>query len=358
VSLTIVLGTSRCGSTMLSRMLHLHPEVLSISEFWNCFRETIGGIPSHDMSGEEFWQTITGPAPFYDDLIRSRIKQDEDLRPFPSRFNYITGMPPFARILATFVPDGPDPLYDELAPEVSSWPQRPVAEHCAALFTEIAVKLGRGVIAERSGGSLIHAAFLLQQFPQARFVFLHRNGPDTALSMSRHPIVRIYVMRIIASAIENSSSEPAALLEMLPASIKIKNIREFEGLIAPPYDRERFLAFPLPLSCFGWFWSDLTQTGAAEIRGINPDKWMPLRYERLLKDTRAEMTRLADFIGVPAEPQWLDKTCEFANPGRSGSAEAQLIPDDLAALRDSCVAGAQAFDRLESEHLASAVPAT
>jgi hypothetical protein len=357
VSLTIVLGTSRCGSTMLSRMLNMHPEVLSISEFWNCFLETVDHIPTREMSGAEFWQTITGPAPFYDELVRSRIKRDEDLRPFRSRFNFITGMPPFCRILAMTTLEDPDALYDELAEDVSSWPQRPTIEHCTELFGAVASRLGRGVIVERSGGSLVYAALLLQQFPQARFVFLHRNGPDTALSMSRHPIVRIHVMKIIASAVENSSGEPAALLDMLPASAKVKNIRQFEGLIAPPYDRERFLAFPLPLSCFGWFWSDLTQSGAAEIRSIRPDQWMPLRYERLLEDTRAEMTRLADFIGAPAEPQWLDKTCEFANPGRSGSAATQLLPGDLAALRDSCAPGARAFDLLESQHMASAVPA-
>jgi hypothetical protein len=357
VSLTIVLGTSRCGSTMLSRMLHMHPEVLSISEFWNCFLETIGHIPTHDMSGEEFWQTITGPAPFYDDLIRSRIKQDENLRPFPSRFNYITGMPPFCRILAMTTLEDPDPLYDELAPEVSSWPSRPTTEHCAALFTAVAAKLGRRVVVERSGGSLIHTALLLRQFPQARFVFLHRDGLDTALSMSRHPIVRIHVMQILASAIKNSSPDPEALLKMFPASTMAKNIQEFDGLITPPYDRDRFLEFPIPVACFGWFWSDLTRTGATEIRGITPDKWIPMRYERLTNDTRAELTRLADFIGVPSEPQWLDKACEFANPGRAGSAAAQLLPGDLAALRDACTAGAQAFDLLESEHMALAASA-
>jgi hypothetical protein len=37
VPLTIVAGTGRCGSTMLSRVLQVHPDVLSISEFWSVF---------------------------------------------------------------------------------------------------------------------------------------------------------------------------------------------------------------------------------------------------------------------------------------------------------------------------------
>jgi hypothetical protein len=30
-----------------------------------------------------------------------------------------------------------------------------------------------------------------------------------------------------------------------------------------------------------------------------------MRYERLISDAQAELSRLADFIGVPADPDWL-----------------------------------------------------
>ena len=36
---TYVVGTGRCGSTMLSNMLREHPKVLSISEFFGFVRE-------------------------------------------------------------------------------------------------------------------------------------------------------------------------------------------------------------------------------------------------------------------------------------------------------------------------------
>src|SRR5580658_3590333 len=69
--LTIVLGTGRCGSTMLSHLLAMHPEVLSMSEFWNCFeeyadefaREANTVLPGHDMTGAEFWGRLINSIP-------------------------------------------------------------------------------------------------------------------------------------------------------------------------------------------------------------------------------------------------------------------------------------------------------
>jgi len=355
--LTFVLGTSRCGSTMLSKMLDMHPEVLSVSEFWNCFLETVEHIPTRDMTGEEFWQTINAPDPFYDELIRTRIKQDENIRPFPSRFSYIDGMPPFCRILAMTTGESPDDLYDELAPVVSAWPSRSTAAQCAALFKAMADRLGRPVIVERSGGSLLYSELLLREFSRDRFVFLSRDGADTSVSMSRHPIIRIHVMRILAEAIEKGSGEPESFLNLFPVATRMKNRQEFQGLIGPPYDRERFLNFPIPIAAFGWFWSDLTRTGVTGIRSVGPAEWMPLRYEDLLTDNRAQLTRLAEFLGVAADPGWLDKTSSFANPGRLGSAAAQLLPGDYAELTEACRPGAEAFDALESEfHTAAAAP--
>lgn len=344
MSLTIVVGSSRCGSTMLSRMLAMHPRVLSISEFWNIFLETEGHIPTQDMGGEEFWRRITAPAPQFDGLVTARIIKNPLV--FESRFSYATGMPSLCRILAWSVSGSPDPLYDSLAAVVPAWPARPVALHCRALFAELAAALGRPVIVERTGGSLYHVELLLEQYPEARFVFLHRDGPDVALSMSRHPTNRLAAMRTLAGAL--SSSSPSDI-EMVPPELRMINPAEFEGLTDPPYDKRRFLGFQLPLTYYGGMWSIMTRMGTRELRTVPRDKLLIMRYETLLTDPRAELSRLAAFMEMPADPQWLDKNSEFANPKRIGSAAAGVHPMDLAALRASCAVGNRAFDQLESE---------
>lgn len=350
--LTIVVGTGRCGSTMLSRMLHMHPEVLSLSEFWSMFLHSESSIPTHDMSGEEFWQRMAEPDPGADGLALMGIQLAENVYPFDrGRFDPATGVPAICGVLASLT-DDPDALYDKLAPEVSAWPRRPMADHCRALFADLAVMFGRRVVVERSGGTLSQMLVLREQFPEARFVFLHRDGPDCALSMSRNHAFRLVAMRIAASVIDG----PSSLGFPLPAKIMEADSGDLKDLISPPFDRERFLAYPLPLTFFAWMWSRMTLSGTNEIRKVRRDGWMTLRYERLLNSTRTELTRLAGFIGVPAERQWLSKACEFVDPRHVGVAIKQLHPGALATLRASCTAGIKAFDLLESEHMTLAKP--
>lgn len=349
MSLAIVVGTGRCGSTMLTRMLSMHPDVLSIGEFWNCFLDNEGLIPAHEMSGAEFWRKLTTPAASYDALVRAGIKTDDHIEPILTRFDYVTGMPPLCRVLARLTGESPDPLYDKLAPQVSAWPRRPMADHCRALFAELAARLGRPVIVERSGGSLGNTALLCEMFPEARFVFLHRDGPDAALSMSRYPTFRLSAIRELAGIVAKSTRKD---LEQFPPEIRDARPEDFKGLTEPPFNAERFGKFPVPLPFFGWMWANTTRTGTREIRKVPPERWMTLRYERLLSDTRTELTRLVGFIGVSSDENWLSSTCERVNPGRSGSASGQLHPGDLAALRSVTAAANRAFDLLESEHSA------
>lgn len=351
MSLTFVIGTSRCGSTMLSRMLAAHPDVLSISEFWRCFLETDGYIPTHEMTGEEFWQRLAKTAPLYDALVVARIKRDEEVQPFQSRYNYAIGMPAFCRILAWSTDKPPDELYDSLAAEVSAWPSRPMAEQCRALFAGLAARLGRRVIVERTGGSLYDIELLLKEFPEARFVFLHRDGPDTVLSMSRYPVVRLTALRELAASL--SSSSPSEL-EMVPAELRNTRPEDFKGIIEPPYDKVRFMTFPVPLTYYAGMWSMMTRMGTRELRRVPRDRRMTLRYEHLLKDTRAELAGLAEFMDIPLDSGWLDWACKFVDTGRIGSATAKIHPSDLAPLRAACVAGNRAFDLLEAEHATSA----
>jgi hypothetical protein len=352
--LTIVLGTSRCGSTMLSRLLAAHPEVLSISEFWEIFLDTDEAIPTHDMTGAEFWERLTRIAPSYDGLVVSGIKKDEEVQPFPSRFNYNTGMPALVRILNWLTLEPPDPLYDELASVVSSWPKQSMADNCYAMFAYLATRLDHRVIVERTGGSLNQVEFLLEHFPDARYVFLHRDGPDTALSMSRYPTLRLMAFKYLADALagDSESLDP----EMWPEEVRSASPGEFESLVGPPFDRERFMTYPIPLPFFGAMWSTMTRTGTREIRRVPRDRLLTLRYERLLTEPRTELTRVANFIGVPADSQWLDLVCPYVDTGRAGSAAAQLHPIDLVALRGVCVSGSRAFELLESEQAASTEP--
>jgi hypothetical protein len=344
VSLTFVVGTGRCGSTMLSRVLHLHPDVLSVSELFHLLMDG-NEIVSRPMDGRELWRRLTEVSPNLDGLIQAGLKTPEVAYPYEfGRFNPVDGVPGICHHVLSLISDDPDTLFDRLAAEVPAWPQRPAADQYRALFATLAGMLGRRVIVERSGGSLIQVAQLRQLFPEARFVLIYRDGPDCALSMSRHSAMRLVGMTYAAALAAPPPPEPASVGDAIAAAPE-----EFDGLLAPPFDAERFMSYPIPLSIFGWMWSVATRDGVNAFRQIAPDVRMGMKYEQLIADPRPRLARLAQFIGAAAAPQWLDKAAALIDPGRSGRAASDLDPQVLADLRVSCAPGTRVLASLESE---------
>src|SRR5262249_34040512 len=159
----------------------------------------------------------------------------------------------------------------QLAAEVPGWPARSAASQYRALFSYLADHLGRTVVVERSGASLVMVRLAHELYPDARFVHLYRDGPDCALSMSRHPGFRRETL--LRAALRRPGLQWAEEAEAaLPA--------EFAGLIAPPIDIERLMAYPIPLDLFGrGWWSPMIEAGAAALNDLPPGRWTGLRYE-------------------------------------------------------------------------------
>jgi hypothetical protein len=336
--LTFVVGTGRCGSTMLSRILHGHPDVLSLSEFFGAMyfsSNNLNELP--DMDGEEVWQVMSAPDPFMDSALRAGLPMSEIVYPRGGRFTLYTGIPKICGIVLPSLTDDPDALYDRLAAEVPRWGRRSAAGHCLALFGFLADVLDRTVVVERTGLSLPYVQMLHEDFPQARFVHLYRDGPDCALSMSRHPAFRYFTF-FRAAALEAGLPWPSPYITILASLTE-----EFAGILPSPVDAERFMAYPLPLIWFGEQWAQATTTGMAALREMPGDLWMSLRYEDLLAEPEAELTRLAEFAGVPPSPDWLAAGQRLIHQRRTGTARASLDPDTLRALERVCAPGTQAI---------------
>jgi hypothetical protein len=342
---------------MLSRLLHMHPEILSINEFWAV--PAGAGVLSDDylvdndhllddVSGQEFWRRISLPDAFMADVQYAGIRRlYAEVRPYgnrlaDSRFNLEAGVPLIMRVLVS-IADDPDALYDRLAAELPGWPLRPVVGHCRVLFDHLADLLGRPFAVERSGASLRALSMLSQHFPAARFVFLYRDGPDTVLSMSRHFVFRLMYMKTLERAVRDSSSWLSQYPEM-----ESMTLADFKGLSAPPFDEKRLMEFPLPRALFARMWSNSITDATNEFRKMPPDRWMTLRYERLLAEPRTELARLLDFIGAQVDPVMLDSACAAVDRGRSGRATAALHPVERAEIQNACAPGAQAFELLAS----------
>jgi hypothetical protein len=339
VKLTFVVSSGRAGSTLVSHLLHLHPDVLSVSEFYTCLKGSLhrSPYPGQDMDGAQLWRILTETDIISDAVIRHGLNGPEMLYPYGrGRFTPATGIPPMCHSTLPMLTDDPDALYDRLEAEVPTWPTRPAADQYRAFFACLAEMLGRRVVVERSGGTLFAMPVLRREFPEAKFVHIFRDGPDCVLSLSRLTMFRI------GAAVYQAAEEAG-----LPGGANWKRIQaalpeRFTGVLSPPYDLSRLGEFERDLAFYGDWWSTMIITAVAQLRTLPDDMWDTLAYADLMSDPRAALTRLASFIGVDATPQWLDAASDRIEPGRAGKSQA-LDPGVLAALREACEPGMAAL---------------
>jgi hypothetical protein len=337
--ITFVVSTGRAGSTLLSRMLALHPDVLSVSEFFTVLQGMLRRYPypDGDMDGRQFWQLASAADPLADALVKNGLTVPEMFYPYQTgRFKAETGVPNICHSTLSLLSDDPDSLYDELAVQVPSWPRRPAADQYRALFALLSGILGRPVVVERSGGSVILIGKLRQQFPEARFVLMHRDGMDTALSMSKFPMFKLGMLVVRAGQLAGLPAD--ATMDQIQANLPA----EFSGVLSPPYDLSGLPAMRMPPALFARRWSQMIQYGTSALAQLPADIQGQLGYEDLLADPAAELTRLAGFLGVPAEPDWIEAAAKLIYSGRVGTAS-QLDPDLAAELREACEPGGRAL---------------
>ncbi|MEV0643207.1 sulfotransferase [Streptomyces sp. NPDC050619] len=338
--LTFIVGTGRTGSTALSRILGKHRQVLSLNELFVSLNGP-AALPEGAVTGERFWRMLADPHPVFDAMMRRGTSLPEFLYTRrPGRYSAETGIPALSLMVLPHLSDDPDGLLDELGRHIVSWPARPAAHHHEALFELLADQLGRDAVVERSGHSLTWVPMLRRAFPRARFVHMHRHGPDCALSMSRHPGYRAAGL---AQEILERTGAPSvreltdAHLRTLPDGLAEVVTSGF--VPASVMDR------PAPVAVFGSIWSRMITEGVGHLANMPATSRMTLCYEDLLKDPERELTRLASFIGAVPDPEWLDAGRRLLDAGRPGASR-RLPPEELSALEERCLPGVRALSGL------------
>ncbi|MFG3001847.1 sulfotransferase [Streptomyces sp. NPDC048340] len=336
-TLTFVVGTGRSGSTALSGIVNAHPDVLSLNELLASVQSR--GFPEGLLDGGEFWRLLADPNPLFERMIRNGVPMPEFVYTHrPGRFTTdTTGIPALSLMVLPHLTDDPDGLFDELEKQVRGWPNRTAVGHYEALFGLLCTRFGRSAVVERSGYSLDRVPLLRKAFPQARFVHLFRDGPDCALSMSRHTGYRlIFLLREILA--RTGAERVEELTEDQVRSLP----PELSPLLAERFDSALVLDRDLRSTGFAALWSQLVVQGVARLGELPEPLRTTLAYEDLLDEPREELARLAGFIGVEPLPQWLDAGAACLDGSRRGASR-RLPAAELAALREACAPGAEAL---------------
>jgi Sulfotransferase family/Aspartyl/Asparaginyl beta-hydroxylase len=128
---------------------------------------------------------------------------------------------------------------------------------------------------EKTPKNALRIPFLKTIFPDAKFIFLHRDAPAN-----------------ISSIMEAWSSG---------SFVTYPKLEGWQGtpwsLLLIPGWRELLGADPAPIAFRQWATTNATILD--DLEKLPPDDWCPVRYEDFLTDPASTVTRLSAFIGVP-----------------------------------------------------------
>lgn len=311
-----IVGTGRCGSTLLSRMLAQSPEVASLFEFFNGL-EMGRRFSDEEADGEDFAWLISQKHPFVTMVLSRGYEVPEIVYPFgpSSRFQKGDGLPWIAVCALPRLSDDPDALYDETLAFAKGLPKRNLRDHYRALFDWWTERSGRRVWIERSGSSIDYLESLHRFFPEARFLHIHRDGRETALSMREHHAFRLAVSLVAQHLTEDKPS--------------IAELGRLEtGRSADASDPiSRLLASRPDAAHFGRFWTGQVLRGFRALRLIDADRYQELRFEDLIERPREALRRVGRFFDLdPRAGDWIERAAGLI--GSAPAARCEELPSD------------------------------
>jgi Sulfotransferase family len=351
-----IVGTGRCGSTMLSTMLRDHPAILSLSEFFTFVTDLGTRIPQAFPIGhvdrEQFWRILSTCYPKQNIMLQHQVAMDEVLYPYTSeraRYNAQTGVPALLQTTLPHLTSDHDHLFDEVQAFVMALAPATIQVQYQRLFTWLQRRFGRQRWVERSGSSLRVVARLYQHFPDAKFVHIVRDGRDCALSMSRHygfrmVLIAFYLLEVLGCDPYEDTDRSG--VEDLPD--------ELYSFLPEHFDAEAFRTYDVAPSLYGHYWSGELLHGLATLAQIPQESVLTLHFEDFLSDPERPLRELISFID-PAyvDENWLCHAASLVRPVRS--AWQTLPPLEQTQLERACQVGFDALQMFQERNIPVAI---
>jgi putative sulfotransferase len=295
---SIIISNGRCGSTLLSDLIHEEPDTLSAQEFFMAVAPWARS--AEVLTGAAYWEVLASPKAELSTLFRIGLPPKELRYPATGRWaDRMTELPRILAITLSKLTSDPDALFDQLAERVPEFPTQTVAQHHRSFLDLLATLNGKTRWVERSGGSSHVAPYLLKGFPDCKIVYLTRNREDTARSMSRHPSFQLIQLRVEFLGrcgldpfrVTPDQSVPEELQPYLPDRLTADALRERGE------DLRRYLG----LCAF------MTSQAEQALADVPPEHLHRMRYEDLVADPVGELTRLGQYLDFADPTGWAER---------------------------------------------------
>lgn len=321
-----IVGTGRCGSTLLSRMLGCNRKVLSISEFWSVFdRDAV--FKEGVFSGDEVVELVTRNN-LLNDFVASRnpfIDADTGHAVRKEAGTYALQAQRFPALkifVNSYAVDDPD-IYQDAVEFFSSQPRQALADHWRGFFQWLAARMDRRVWLERSGVSIEHVGKLIDWYPHAKLVHIHRDGPTNALGIRAFRHFVLYASFFL--------DPPGA--DELERALTCEVGSEDDPIM------QRMVHEIPSLADFGRYWSWQIARGSRELMRLPPEQRLEVRYEELVNDPHIVLEQLAEFLELPEDDGWIQRATGELDPEGVPDRLSTLDSDSRVELEQACLPG-------------------
>jgi Sulfotransferase family len=311
-----IVGTGRCGSTLLSKMLAQNTSMLSIFEFFTGL-DWSKRFAREPVTGEDFAALISAEQPIINQVLGRGYHVEEVTYPFSASSRHRPGdaMPWLLVSMLGRMSDNPDALLDDVIAFARRLPLQELRDHYRQLFDWLTDRAGRRCWTERSGSSIDYVGALRELFPDAKFVHLHRDGRETALSMREHAPYRLAVTFLYD-----------------PRSVRDENI-------------DRILESRPPVELFGRYWSEQLEHGYHAIPNIDKSRYMELRFEDVVSQPERVLRQVGEFFELLDEPSdWIERGAALVERIPATRFDG-LAPDEQERLDEACAPGMKLLGR-------------
>jgi putative sulfotransferase len=331
-----IVGTGRCGSTLLSSMLAENRSLLMIFEFFSGL-DIDRRFGTESFDGRELAALLSEDTPAATMVTQRGYEIPEMVYSYRDGSRYVRGRP-IPWILGTALArmsDDPDSLFDEVLALASSLPRRPLSLHYRVLFNWLAARTGRECWIEKSGSSIECLGALRDFFPDARFLHLQRDGREAALSMREHHVYRLWVSMMF------SRSEDALSADDGTAALGA------EAALGATDAITQMLESKPPVEYFGRYWTQLIARGFRCLGQLDAEQYREIRFEDLVANPREVLRTIGEFFELDAEKDdWIDRAAGLVR-GIPPTRFERLSADEQRRLADACRVGQQLLGQVD-----------
>lgn len=328
-----VVGTGRCGSTLLSNIFSLNTSILSISEFFVSLSPF--AFNNKYLDGNKFWEILSSPRPKATLMLKQGIGIPEFL------YTSNEGVPPILLMTLPHISDEADLLFKEVEQFVLGLPINHLSAQYILLFEWLRNRFNKSIWIERSGGSLRFIPQLRELFPDAKFIHLYRDGRETAMSMSRHNAFRLTIIQAMIK--QRIGKDP--FYEIIVEEER-KQLGELAYCLPDSFDKRIYKNIDIPIERYGTLWSSQVLLGIQNLSRIPKVNVFNLRYEELLANPEICLSELMTFIESSFDDTGFIKTAARLVQTDKKMTWIDLEKDDQDKLTLSCKPGLRLLNYL------------